>query len=987
MKTITYSFKRLIPALCMSLALSVTGFAQMTGQPGAFDAASMEYDDCYGVTVVDYIPGDTQSGNPINDDRNDPMAATGEPDRSNAPGGFVSLGKGGTLILGLAEGKAIFNTNGTDPDIQIWETTYGGDTCSGGNDENATISVSVNGINWREVGTICRDGAVDISESGLPYVKYIRIVDSSAGFGFGGDGYDVDGIEVLSGCSSDPGEESGDCEEFNLFYAHNGGGGASSEIYTVAIGGGVADFSDEPIIDMDEFANGSYRVHISYDEVANVIYTARNDGSELIAFGYNGSEWVEVNRFDLEGVPGGIVQNVFYRSRVYLGSSSSNDIYEVDPLTGDVQHWEISGLNINGGDLTVINNVFYSASRSGRKIYEIKFNNDGTFTGSATVINNGQDTPAKVNGMAASIGGNFLMANDGSDEVYLLDSADGSQLASYVVDSPFGTLLDGDLASGCASGGGEEPRDPCDNYKAFYANHNGGDTTLYRVTLDDNANTAALEEIATLGFQAHIALNTDDGYIYAVNEDTDKIYKVNPNGGTIEGMITLSATDGSSINSIYAMTYFQNAIYLGSANLNQLYRVQLDGSYEMIAAEIPVQGGDLVHRDNRLHLATRAGNKLYRILGGDNSAQLVGTIASKVNGLALNASDDFITTHFGKTMIYRYGENGEELTPYATDGFQFENGDLASGCTDADPEPLCDIDPIENPGAEGAQEAKDDPQNNDFNNGWHQYSSGSEPEWLKWSTTTSIEIQETGRVDGNASYCGNFHFELLSRAIGDNMYQVIDTNPGATVYVNFWHKKRRINGNNPVDEMEVLAGDYDTFDNDGDNLTMLGDVVATSGDDWVFIERSFVATSDKTVVMLRGLSGTTVSVGNLIDNVYIGCDEDGRTECDDEVPALVPHTGAYSDLIIAEDDITLYPVPAISSLNIQVDNEGAPVEGTYYITSINGRVSHQGSIQINNGVQSSTIHESVETLPDGMYFLVMEVNGNRITKQFVKTNR
>ena len=52
-------------------------------------------DGCYGVEAFDFRQGPTSSGGMVSEDRSDPEKSLGEPDRSNANGGFVSLGQGG----------------------------------------------------------------------------------------------------------------------------------------------------------------------------------------------------------------------------------------------------------------------------------------------------------------------------------------------------------------------------------------------------------------------------------------------------------------------------------------------------------------------------------------------------------------------------------------------------------------------------------------------------------------------------------------------------------------------------------------------------------------------------------------------------------------------------------------------------------------------------------------------------------------------------
>lgn len=116
---------------------------------------------------------------------------------------FFSLGIEGYLIYEFTDAVAI---NQAGDDIAIYEITGGDD---GQTEEKARVLVSQNGVDFVEVETITGDGAVDISGTGLDYVKYVKLIDDSAGVqGNDGDGYDVDAIVILDGAC---GEETRQC--------------------------------------------------------------------------------------------------------------------------------------------------------------------------------------------------------------------------------------------------------------------------------------------------------------------------------------------------------------------------------------------------------------------------------------------------------------------------------------------------------------------------------------------------------------------------------------------------------------------------------------------------------------------------------------------------------------------------------------------------------------------------------------------------------
>jgi len=167
---------------------------------------------CYAAEVIAFEQGQNSNGNAVAANRGDATTALGEPDRSNAAGGFVSLGINGYLTLQFA--GAVYNADGDD--IMIYETSFSGDDCSGASDERAMVEVSQDGATWFNAGEICRDGGIDLQGIPVVYVTHIRITDITTG---SGDGFDVDGVEILSGCQNTPDEENDVC--YGAFVVEN----------------------------------------------------------------------------------------------------------------------------------------------------------------------------------------------------------------------------------------------------------------------------------------------------------------------------------------------------------------------------------------------------------------------------------------------------------------------------------------------------------------------------------------------------------------------------------------------------------------------------------------------------------------------------------------------------------------------------------------------------------------------------------------------
>ena len=163
-------------------------------------------------TVVDSDQGERKNGTAVNADRSDPSKALGAPQSAGAPfdapvptGEFFSLGfdegdndgtpnEGGWIVVGFEDNVIV---DGPGNDLRIWEVTGGTSYPV----EKVKIEVSQDGSNWFPVASsLDRDAEADLSDSGLPWAKYVRITDVSnrAEFEDTADGYDLDAFSALN---------------------------------------------------------------------------------------------------------------------------------------------------------------------------------------------------------------------------------------------------------------------------------------------------------------------------------------------------------------------------------------------------------------------------------------------------------------------------------------------------------------------------------------------------------------------------------------------------------------------------------------------------------------------------------------------------------------------------------------------------------------------------------------------------------------------
>lgn len=145
------------------------------------------------------IPGTQQNGLPVPAYRTNPTYGFNAPDDL-----FFAPGIGGQVIYKFP-GKVndIHDADG-EADIAIYEVTLGRATYP---EEKATVQVSQDGVTWFPLSTIASSRAsvagvtlLDIHETGLPWIQYIRLKDMSV-YPLSipeGDGFDINAIGALS---------------------------------------------------------------------------------------------------------------------------------------------------------------------------------------------------------------------------------------------------------------------------------------------------------------------------------------------------------------------------------------------------------------------------------------------------------------------------------------------------------------------------------------------------------------------------------------------------------------------------------------------------------------------------------------------------------------------------------------------------------------------------------------------------------------------
>jgi predicted extracellular nuclease len=141
-------------------------------------------------SVESFDQGQRANGSNVPPPQSDPENALG-----TADGKSVSLGLDGEIVLDFS--RPVQNNNGPLPDLRIVDESDG----AKGRTDRVHVEVSNDGSTWERVGTVRGTGTVDLGD--MASARYVRVLDASRSSAMPGaaDGYDLDAVEVLTGCA------------------------------------------------------------------------------------------------------------------------------------------------------------------------------------------------------------------------------------------------------------------------------------------------------------------------------------------------------------------------------------------------------------------------------------------------------------------------------------------------------------------------------------------------------------------------------------------------------------------------------------------------------------------------------------------------------------------------------------------------------------------------------------------------------------------
>ena len=233
----------------------------------------------------------------------------------------------------------------------------------------------------------------------------------------------------------------------------------------------------------------------------------------------------------------------------------------------------------------------------------------------------------------------------------------------------------------------EEPT--CQDMVYYLSDHDTeiGISDIYQVTLIGGE--ATMEHIATSDIEVHIAYNPVDNMLYAISKHENSYRILDPILGTWSSEYSL----GGDYGELTAAVFNQDGkLLIGSQTQKAIYVVNvitnMVSSYDTYA---PLNGGDLAFRsDGMLYMATRSGNGLYEVWSAPMNDNLIGTLPSKVTGLAITDTDQLLISAQGQTSLLVYNSDGSDAgvgydLMLNDELYTLRDGDMASGCNTRPP--------------------------------------------------------------------------------------------------------------------------------------------------------------------------------------------------------------------------------------------------------------------------------------------------------------
>lgn len=235
--------------------------------------------------------------------------------------------------------------------------------------------------------------------------------------------------------------------------------------------------------------------------------------------------------------------------------------------------------------------------------------------------------------------------------------------------------------------------EPCEDFATYLSNVNtDGTSTIYGVSIDEEASIAELTELNSLAYPAHIAYNENNGLLYAVNSGNGYYQSIDVStlGGAISPVMPINIEIPDAVAAVIDM---EGNLLIGSRLDSKIYSVDLLNGEATDFTPAFVNGGDLaIDPSGTLYMVTKNSGNLY-IIEQNMFAEFIGDVTFGSSGLAYYDNGSLLVSAVNSSSL-----EVKTLTGLSAGSFQLlldgetfttSNGDMASGCVPSNNNEAC----------------------------------------------------------------------------------------------------------------------------------------------------------------------------------------------------------------------------------------------------------------------------------------------------------
>ncbi len=451
-------------------------------------------------------------------------------------------------------------------------------------------------------------------------------------------------------------EAQSDCESFGYFLSNNTFWG--SDVYRVELN------DDTGVAEMTWIKSYPFSIQIAFNEDNGLLYVIRKSSGAYST--------LDPSTLDGPTSPttllGTSIPNVtaasFSDGSLYLGSSTTDGVYQVNPSTGNAVL--IAEADISGGDIVVKSDGsgFIASKVQGGSMYGLSEESEVTYVGEAQSL---------IGGLALKSDNQLVSVGKSSSimQVYNPDGTMSSSEYTLQLNGSNFNMRNGDLASGCEDIGLVES---C-NFIWFGTHDNSqGSQDLRRLSIGSDGQT--IEDVIYLSNidASSIAIHPNGELIYTLSGSELKTIELETlteiDVRTVYGQLTgeMTGFSGLACNELGEVFACHDAT-------NRVYRISNNGLAQPYGPPTTIADGDIYANSDGVWLITS--NNLFKVETGEAFPFPYETPKGVVE--TFNGNLLIMASELNGEIVEWNPETNAVVNTFTTD-LDLSEGDFAGGC-------------------------------------------------------------------------------------------------------------------------------------------------------------------------------------------------------------------------------------------------------------------------------------------------------------------